>query len=266
MIAPERLAAVVDDMLQNELRLDPLAIWNAYQAFHAEADSDCPGIQTYADNGEATTLWFVSSCTTASGVEFRGFAQAATIDRTLPDGTIETGFSLHTGGNPLQVVRPDGGYFLGSFALSFVTTTTASGTAVSAHVAGDVVSNHPATADHPWLSGAAAGSLSGYASETSAGRTLAFAASVSIAGHPEVGAITFDGLGIDNTFCPLAVYGDASLRDHDGGWYDVSFAADDLADACDTCGGAVFESVALGEACLTPSDVAALLDWQVAPW
>lgn len=89
----------------------------------------------------------------------------------------------------------------------------------------------------------------------------------------EVNAVTFGSLYSENltlgTTCVTEPGGTISVRDNEGGWYDVHFdgpafhGASVFPAACDGCGDAWWRGQYVGQVC---PDFAALLGWEGRPW
>ncbi len=89
----------------------------------------------------------------------------------------------------------------------------------------------------------------------------------------EVNAVTFGNVYSENlmlgTTCVSEPGGTISVRDGEGGWYDVHFdgpafhGASVFPAACDGCGDAWWRGQSLGQVC---PDFSALLGWEGRPW
>lgn len=243
-------------------------LFEGYEASVALADAGCPATQSTAAEGAYASQW-VDDCVTEAGTAFRGYA--GDVSEPIVDSGW-TGSTRYVYG-AAEVVTGDGSVWTtnGTFALQQATGTVDEGAGPvpawtrTRFLEGVFAWDGPGAAG-TWLADghAVSGTAAGYGIEGSG----SFAeVDGTIAGLPgpvvAVSAVRLSAVATGWTPCPVnETAGTVSVRDAEGGWYDLvfdaprEFTAESDLSTCDGCGEVWFEGVSLGEACVDLTGIA----------
>jgi hypothetical protein len=240
------VGAAVTDLVAGLRDLGAAPVFEAYRVAMEAADSSCPGV--LEELGSAS---WGTTCTTAAGAAFAGFAFLHHYDETVEeDSDIAEGDTMRCIGD---ITLPDGTSF-GCHGTAWNYLTLGEGTTTfTTAEKGAYFSTLAGTAD-AWLAGDPDPFLEMIAVRSDDG-TRSITVDGAVGGLPD--DTLADGyvraLTVADATCPE---GGVSVRDSAGEWYDVAFG-------CDPCGAVSFRGTALGTTCV---DFAPLLDWTDTPW
>lgn len=271
------ISAALDEALGAVLGVAAAPVIAGYDQAMTHQQPGCPDY--YETDG--STYWY-DDCATDDGTRFTGYGYAYVYDATDGgDGYLYTGSQLYM---VADITTPEGWRYQGggsasSLRLDHVGT---GGDDVSHTLYYNVLQGAFAwdgpEADGTWLQSTLSPTLTVYAyvvPETEAwsgqlvyvdGGLDGLSGSASTVVFDEVQAVS---ASMGNT-CLEEPIGTISVRDTEGGWYDVLFdnalpweAGSASGDACDGCGTVWYRGEPIGSAC---TDISGLLDWEGSPW
>lgn len=236
-----------------------LDIVEAYGEVADGMDGDCP--EWYESDG--LPYWY-DSCQASDGTRFEGYAYLVPLeDYVDTDGTVYNGAQFY---GIASVLDENGRAFQSRGGAGIFDATMVDGARVSYSYMEAGFSDTAATGT--WLADALDPSLTTWTAlyEEVDGRATSVDGTVTgLSGGIEV--LVLDGLSLRDEVldgCPLEPTSTLSVLDAEGRWIDLVFSADGPGDpACDGCGTAWFQGLALGEVC---ADFPPLLDWDRGPW
>jgi hypothetical protein len=277
VLSEDAVAAAIAQWVPAFYAIDVDPLFDSYDAVNSYADGACPTLASYGEEPTLTTYW-QGDCASASGALFNGYTQAASDEVLQDDGWLARSRYVY---GVASVVAPEGWSWSlnGYFAASNGTHDAVDGDTVvhesyrGRDISADLVWDAPTAP--AWMGSGATftGAASIYEQE-GIGRMVGLDGSVSGGLGDGVTALAISALQMPSrnfTGCPvLEPNGTVSVRDAEGGWYDVVFDAPLAFDAqtdlslCDGCGDLWFEGARVGRVCV---DLAAMVDTNVeAPW
>jgi hypothetical protein len=257
-------AAALVEGLALALSLTPARPWDANAAALEQAEAGCPDIYVEAagdTGGEPATEW-ADECATTAGVAWRG-GMAWTTDITTSDDPETTAAYSVSASRRLEgdalVTAPSGVLlgFYGSASDDLTLEVDRAGTewnwnaGVEAEARGSLLATD--AAPDGWRADLALAAVS------NAQQRSVEVSGTAWLGEPTIAA-AFDGLSLDLRAqltespgtCLLEPYGQMSLRDANGHWYDAVFLTNLEGEedaACDGCGLLFGDGVEMGTVC-----------------
>ena len=255
----DALAALLTEAVALARSLHGEPVLAAYDETMMGAEYGCPSIWTY--NGDP---YWSDDCFATDGTHFDGYAfHTFYVNQAQEDGSLQTG---ETFSGVVEITTPEGAIFTGGGDAWSLETTGATGTTWSSGTTGGFAWD---AATDGWMATSVVPELTMTLTRATDGSTEV-AIDGGYTGAEGVDAVVFDALTLYTaSTCATEPAGVLSVRDTDGGWYDVIFdgaAAVETAvdpDACDGCGAAWFGGDALGQVCV---DFTPLIDWEDSPW
>lgn len=251
-LAPEQLAEALAEAFDDARGRDPGAWMRLYLEQLSWATGGCPAF-TPTRPGE--TRW-EGDCTSDRGAAFDGWA-VSWWDRDVRGDAGEDCATMLFFFGFLRITDPGGVPFDAWGTVGETDCTDEAGVRrLEATVDGDFSS--PLAEGTPWATGRPA-ALTWTVEEDGGARRLVLGGGLE--GGAEVVALSFVDLGFDaGAACALEPEGAVELWDVQGARYRVDF---DPTGACDGCGAASSEGVALGSVCV---DVEPWFEWEERPW
>lgn len=271
------IGMAVEELIDTVLETNASPVLFGYDSVMLSSDDYCPYAYAYDDfsgPGLDTTLWY-GGCETGSGAVFDGYAFHVVYDEYyVSDGDLTYDGTYVFG--QLEVIDDQGRTFRaggGAYALEAHTGESAD-TPIELHQS--IVSgtfSWDGDEGSSWLSTDLLPDLtltSYWWPEHDSGYLYLHGGASGLGGT--VDTVVLDELQIADAalgWCDKEPYGQASVRDDDGNWYDVVYDGQTwdspaLGDGtCDGCGAVYFRGDYLGEAC---SDFSPLVSWENRPW
>jgi hypothetical protein len=270
ILASAEIEAAVQEALGRAYSVNADPVLSAYAAAMEGAEAGCPD---YYET-EGNVYWY-DACTASDGASYDGYAFYVVYeDYDSGDGMLYDGDALYGVGS---VANAAGSTFQfgGSAYTLLATPADGSNVVVYYSVTSGAFAYDGAEGAGTWIDPGGAPDLVAYAADyfDYDARFAYLDGSLGLASTtPGVTAVVFDGL---QQFSPelrpdcTEASGAASIRDADGGWYDVVFdgpadyEAEVDASLCDGCGTVYFHGEPVGQACV---DTMNLVSWEDTPW
>lgn len=252
-------------------------LFTLYESVDAQGDPMCPTRTAYeAPDTEMPSSYHTWSadCTTEQGATFFGYAEDVRQTTLDEEGWLIDSRYVY---GAAQASTAEGhtlgidGYFT---LVEATKSTEVEGVLydevqLQKGLFGGVTWNGPGL-EGTWLGRGLEVAGSAYTYEGGGSRFLSVEGTVSGMAGPVL-ALATQGFGLANWRGPCAAEptGTISVRDVDGGWYDVVFDAPSFEEeepdtsTCDGCGSLWFEGARVGEVCV---DLSSMLAWEGRPW
>ena len=236
-----------------------------------EEDYGCP----YYYDGYDYDYWR-DTCQREDGTSFSGFAQSWNYGEYEENGYKYYNYDYFNG--DARIVTPEGQIWIGAgYNQTYRREYLENGYQyIYRNIAGEFSWEGP-TADGSWMQESVAVDfyvhVRNYATEDEPSRVYT-SMNGGVSGLlGDINTITLvDVMIYDDTLgsvCDLEPYGTISVRDDDGGWYDVIFDGPpywggwSYESVCDGCGEAFYRGESIGSVCV---DFTQWIDWQGMPW
>ena len=271
------VAAAVEELIDLVLQANASPVLFGYDSAMTHADDYCPYAYAYEDfsgPGLETTLWY-GGCQAGDGTAYDGYAFHIVYDEYY-----EAAYDLTYNGTYIsgqaEVQQADGTVFRAGGLAYALEGVQAAGTDDELILNNSIVSgtfSWDGDDGQSWLSTALLPDLSMSSywwPNWDVGNVYLHGGASGLGGT--VDTVVLDELQMADEalgWCGEEPYGQASVRDDDGSWYDVvydgwTWDTPALGDGdCDGCGAVYFRGDYLGEAC---SDFSPLVSWDTRPW
>jgi hypothetical protein len=273
----EDVAIAIEELISKVLATNASPVLQGYDSVMVHSDDYCPYAYAYEDlsgPGLETTLWY-GGCQTQDGTEYGGYAFHVVYDDYYEAASDVTYNGVYIAGQA-EVIETDGSTFRAGGVAYAVSGIVSEGTDAEFHLNYSILSgtfSWDGDEGRSWLSTDLLPDLtlmSYWWPSYDSGYLYLHGGASGLGGT--VDTVVFDELQIADAaigWCDKEPYGQASVRDDDGNWYDViydgeTWDAPALGDGtCDGCGAVYFRGDYLGEAC---SDFSPLISWELRPW
>lgn len=275
VLSEEAIAEAIGRWVPAFYAVDVAPAFEAYETVSSYGDGACPTVASYGEEPARSAYW-QGDCAATTGALFSGYTQAESAEALQDDGWLAHSRYVY---GVASAVTPEGwswslnGYFAWSDGVKDSGDPVLHESYRGRDISADLVWDAPTAP--AWMGGGT--TFTGAAAiyeQAGIGRQITLDGSVSGGLGDGVTAVAISALSLssrDFTACPvLEPSGTVSVRDADGGWYDVLFDAPISFDGqtdlslCDGCGDLWFEGARVGRVCV---DLAAMVDISVeAPW
>ncbi len=273
----DQVGLAVEELIDTVLQTNASPVLFGYDSVMTSSDDYCPYAYAYEDlsgPGLESTLWY-GGCETARGSVFDGYAFHLLYDDYY-DATYDVTYNGSYIFAQAQVLDDQGTTFRAGGLAYGIAGTLYPDTPEEILLHQSIVSgtfSWDGDEGLSWLSTELLPDLTLYSywwPAWDSGYLYLHGGASGLGGT--VDTVVLDEVQIADAavgLCDLEPYGQASVRDDDGNWYDVVYDGwtwDELPlgdGACDGCGAVYFRGDYLGEAC---TDFSPLVGWSERPW
>ncbi len=271
------VAQAVEELVDKVLETNASPVLFGYDSVMLSSDDYCPYAYAYEDfsgPGLDSTLWY-GGCQTGTGAVFDGYAFHLVYDDYYVAEYDLTYDGVYIFGQ-LEIIDDRGTTFRAGGLAYAMEGHTGSDTETPIELHQSIVSgtfSWDGDEGTSWLSTELLPDLTLYSywwPDYDSGYIYLHGGASGLGGT--VDTVVLDEIQIADAalgWCDKEPYGQASVRDDDGNWYDVvydgsTWEAPALGDGtCDGCGAVSFRGTYMGEAC---SDFSPLVGWENRPW
>jgi hypothetical protein len=252
----------------------PSGVVTAFESL-AVFEDGCPEQLVDVGEGETRALqWFTAGCTTSAGLQVRGNGRFERYAGSEGE-RVFSGFVLSADGGTFRLETSDGRFLQFSGYLAVEAATHSGGADGTFGFVGDASADPQTAGASALLDGSIRAQGQMYAGIFPEFRVLAGSGAVSGEALGVARAVSFDELLLVAEACAREPAGTLAVRDEVGFWHDIVF---DVAtwveqdeyewhpELCDGCGSYIAGGMEMGNACVPPDALAALMAWEEVPW